>query len=75
MKKMCRMIFGNGNVSDDCPDTLENLLEVYSDHFGHNFPIFALRGTPEEAVVVILKHSLQNNMPYKTDIDPRKALY
>lgn len=69
------MIFRNGNVSDNCPDTLENLLEIYADHFGQNFPIFAFRGTPEEDAVFILKHSLQSNTPYEADLNPLEALY
>lgn len=54
---------------------IEKLLEIYADHFGHNFPIFTFRGTPEEDVVVILKHSLQSNTPYEADLNPLEVLY
>ena len=72
---MCQMLLGNRNASNDSPDMLEKLLEVYSDRFAQNFPIFTLRGTPEEAIVAILKHSLQTNVPFRADANPVKALY
>lgn len=55
---------------------LNELINQYVDRFGENFPIFALRGTPEKEVIAILKQCLQDGTPYEHDeLDPTKVLY
>lgn len=48
---------------------LKEWLLKYRDRFDENFPIFMLRGTPEDEVIEIIKKCLDQNNPFIVDFD------
>lgn len=49
--------------------TLEQALEKYLDRFGQNFPIMAMRGTPESEIIDLIKKALDTGVPYELPPD------
>lgn len=49
--------------------TLEQALEKYADRFGMNFPIMAMRGTPEAEIIKLIETALNTGVPYELPPD------
>ncbi len=49
--------------------TLEQALEKYVDRFGKNFPIMAMRGTPESEIIDLINTALNTGVPYELSPD------
>lgn len=49
---------------------MEELLTIYVDRFGENFPIFTMLGTPDNEVISIIQKCLDDGKPYKAEYDP-----
>lgn len=47
----------------------EQALEQYRARFGENFPIMSMRGTTEEEIIRLIKHSLETEVPYELPPD------
>lgn len=54
---------------------LNELLSEYVDLFNENFPIFMMRGTPEDELITILKKCIEEKKPYQLPDDIPDALY
>ena len=55
---------------------LDDLLIRYAEQFGENFPMFIVRGTPEEEIAETLLQCLRDGVPYEyEEPDPTKSLY
>ncbi len=67
------MIFVNGNVL--VKSVIEQALEEYVDLFGQNFPIMAMRGTPEAEIIDLINTALNSGVPYKLPPDDLNIVY
>ncbi len=75
LRKMCQKIFENGNASDNYPDTLDDLILAYVDRFGQNFPIMAMRGTPDSEIIDLINTALNTGVPYELPPDDLNIVY
>ena len=67
------MIFVNGNVL--VKSVMEQALEKYVDQFGQNFPIMAMRGTPESEIIGQINIALNTGVPYELPPDDLNIVY
>lgn len=61
-------------MADETLCTLDKLLIEYADKFDDTFPIFCLRGTPEELIPILRKY-IDEGKPYELEFDPTIELY
>lgn len=53
---------------------MDELLLAYADKFNQNFPLFMLRGIPEDEIIRLIKKAIEDDKPYKPEMQTG-ALY